>query len=149
MSTRNNDRLKSAARWLVWFHLAAVVAHSAAHEVLQVKATPAQLAFIVPAIVVAPVAAGLMLPKFGRAGAWLLLASMAGSLCFGLYYHFVADTIDHVSHVARMEPAAWSAVFRTTAWLLLASEALGAAAAWGLLAGRARPLKAYATRTGV
>jgi hypothetical protein len=139
MNERSTRKLKLIALWLAGFHFLTVVAHSVAHEVLPVKATAAQLAFIVPVIVVAPVVAGLMLPRRTRAGAALLAASMLGSFAFGLYYHFVADTIDHVAHVARMEPALWSSVFQVTAYLLLASEAAGAAAAWPLAFNRARP----------
>ncbi|HEX8558221.1 MAG TPA: hypothetical protein VF668_08975 [Pyrinomonadaceae bacterium] len=147
---RRARALKSAALWAVGFHSLAVVAHSVAHEVLAVKATPAQLAFIVPVIIVAPVAAALMLGRRARGGAapLLLAASMAGSFFFGLYYHFVADTIDHVSHVARLGPPFWAGVFRVTAWLLLASEAAGAGLAGALAAGRLRPSKTYAARTG-
>ena len=144
MNELSTRRLKLTALWLVGFHFLTVVAHSVAHEVLPVKATTAQLAFIVPVIVVAPVVAGLMLSRLTKAGAVLLLFSMLGSLAFGLYYHFVADTIDHVSHVARMEPAFWSHAFRVTAWLLLASEAAGAAAAWPLAFDRRRPFKTHA-----
>lgn len=132
---------------LVGFHFLTVVVHSVAHEVLSVEATPAQLAFIVPVIIVAPVVAGFMLLRFEKAGAGLLLASMAGSFVFGLYYHFIANSIDHVAHVARLEPEFWSATFRVTAYLLAASEVAGAAAAGALLAGRARPLEQYAART--
>lgn len=148
LSERRARALKSAALWLVGFHFLTVVAHSIAHEALAVKATPAQLAFIVPVIIVGPAAAGLVLGRRTGAGAALLAASMAGSFFFGLYYHFVADTIDHVSHVARLGPAFWSGVFRVTAWLLLASEAAGAAVALPLVAGRRGRLKTYAARTG-
>ena len=144
MNGRNTRALKLAALGLVGFHFLTVVLHSVAHEVLKVKATAAQLAFIVPVIIVAPVAAGLLLPRRTRAGAALLAASMLGSLAFGLYYHFVADTIDHVAHVARMEPAFWSSVFQVTAYLLLASEAAGAAAAWPLTFNRPRPFETHA-----
>ena len=147
MSKQNTRTLRRAALWLVGINFLTVVLHSVAHEVLGVKATAAQLAFIVPVIVVAPVVAGLMLPRRTAAGAALLAASMLGSFAFGLYYHFVADTVDHVAHVATLRPAFWSAMFRATAWLLLASEALGAAVAWLSLAGRPRPFKHYAART--
>jgi hypothetical protein len=133
---------------LVGFHFLTVVLHSIAHEVLSVKATPAQLAFIIPVIIFAPLVAGLALPKFKRAGAALLLASMLGSFVFGLYYHFVADTIDHVAHVAHREPTFWAATFQVTAYLLAVSEVFGAAAAGVLIAGRSRFFKQYATRTG-
>ena len=147
MNYRDTRGVMLTSLGLVGFHFLTVVLHSVAHEVLSVKATPAQLAFIIPVIIFAPVIAGLMLPKFRKAGAALLLASMAGSFVFGLYYHFVADTIDHVAHVAHLEPAFWSATFQVTAYLLAASEVLGAAAAGLALAGRPRPFKQYATRT--
>jgi hypothetical protein len=147
MKNRNTRALKLTALGLVGFHFLTVVLHSVAHEVLPVRATPAQFAFIIPVIVFAPAASGFMLLRFERAGAALLLASMLGSFAFGLYYHFVADTIDHVAHVARMGPAFWSATFRVTACLLAASEAAGVAAGGLLLARRARPFKRYAART--
>ena len=148
MSNHDSKTLRLTALWLVALHFLVVVLHSVAHEVLRVKATPAQLAFIVPVIIVAPPAAAVLLPKFTRAGAVLLLVSMLGSFAFGLYYHFLADTIDHVAHVARLEPVLWSAMFRATAYLLLVSEAAGAALAGLLLAGRPRAFKRHAARTG-
>ena len=115
-------------------HAAVLVAHSTAHEILGVKASPAQLVFIVAVIIVAPLVAGLLLWKRkGKAGAWLLICSMVGSLVFGIYYHFVADTTDHVSHVARMTPAGWAVVFQATALLLALIEAFGAWAGWSVL----------------
>src|SRR3712207_6519098 len=115
MNNRNTHSLKRAALWLVALHFLAVVLHSAAHEALRGRATPAQLAFIVPVIILAPVAAGFMPPRRERGASALLLASMAGSFFLGLYYHFVADTIDRGSHVARLGPASWSRTFRATA----------------------------------
>ena len=147
MSNRNTSALRLTALVLVGFHFLTVVLHSIAHEVLSVKASTAQLAFIIPVIIFAPVVAGFMLPKFGKAGAALLLVSMLGSFAFGLYYHFVADTIDHVGHVARLRPEFWSATFQVTAYLLAVSEAAGAAVAGALLAGRPQPFKHYAART--
>ena len=121
--------------------------HAIAHEVLKVKATTAQLAFIIPVIIVAPVVAGFMIPKFNRAGTVLLFISMLGSFVFGLYYHFIADTIDHVSHVARLQPAFWSTMFQLTAYLLLVSELLGTVVAGLSLARRSEPSKGYGAGT--
>lgn len=119
--------MKLIALTVAALHLVVVVLHSIAHETLPVKATPAQLAFIIPVIVVAPVVAALMLVKFEKAGMVLLTVSMLGSLLFGVYYHFVADTIDHVVHVAHREPLFWSQMFQITAYLLAISEAAGVA----------------------
>ena len=124
----NTRTLKRIALLVVAFHFLVVVLHSIAHEVLSVKASPAQLAFIVPVIIVAPVVAGLMLLKFEKFGTLLLTASMIGSFVFGVYYHFIADTIDHVAHVGRLEPRFWAQMFLATSWLLALSEMIGAVA---------------------
>ena len=147
MNSRNTGGLKLTALGLVGLHFLTVVLHSVAHEVLNVKASTAQHAFIVPVIIFAPVVSGCMLAKSWKAGAALLLASMLGSLAFGLYYHFGADTIDHVAHVARLRPEFWSAMFQGTAYLLAVSEAAGAAVAGVSLAGRPQTFKHYAART--
>ena len=123
----HNRMLKRTALGVVVFHFVVVVLHSIAHEVLSVKATPAQLAFIFPVIIVAPVVAGIMLLKFEKFGTVLLTASMIGSFVFGVYYHFIADTIDHVAHVVHLRPLFWSQMFLVTSYLLALSEMLGAA----------------------
>ena len=125
----NQRTLKLTALAVIAFHFVAVVLHSIAHEVLSVKATPMQLAFIIPVIIVAPVLAGLILMKFYNAGMIVLAAAMLGSFVFGVYYHFIADTIDHVSHVAQLQPVFWSQMFHVTAYLLAISEAIGAVVA--------------------
>ena len=118
--------MKVPALIIVAIHFVVVVLHSIAHQVLPVDATPAQLAFIIPVIVIAPLVAAIMLPKFEKAGMVLLTASMLGSLLFGIYYHFIADTIDHVAHVAHREPLFWSQTFQITSYLLAITEAAGA-----------------------
>ena len=122
----NSRTLKLAALGLVAIHFVVVVLHSFAHQLLSVNASPAQLAFIIPVIVVAPVVAGVMLPRFERFGTVLLTVSMIGSFVFGVYYHLIADTIDHVAHVAQLEPHFWSQMFVATSYLLAISELLGA-----------------------
>ena len=119
--------MKVTALTVVAIHFVVVVLHSIAHQVLPVQATPAQLAFIVPVIVVAPVVAAIILAKFENAGMVLLTASMLGSFLFGIYYHFIADTIDHVAHVAHREPLFWSQMFLITSYLLAITEAAGTA----------------------
>ncbi|MEN3325962.1 MAG: hypothetical protein V7638_769 [Acidobacteriota bacterium] len=118
--------VKKLALAVIAIHFVVVVLHSIAHQLLSVNASPAQLAFIFPVIIVAPVVAGFMLPKFEKFGTVLLTASMIGSFVFGVYYHLIADTIDHVAHVAQLEPQRWSQVFVATSYLLAISELLGA-----------------------
>lgn len=74
----------------------------------------------------APLAAGLLLWKrMKTAGALLLAASMAGSLIFGVYNHFVALSPDHVSHVGLLPQKFWALIFQITAVLLVLIEATG------------------------
>ena len=143
MNNRNNRTLKGVVLGVVILHFVIVVLHSAAHQVLPVVATPAQLAFIVPAIIIAPVLAGFLLSKFDLPATILLTASMLGSFVFGLYYHFIADTIDHVAHVARMQPVFWSQMFQVTSYLLAISEIFGA------VIGAALILRLVSQRHGV
>jgi hypothetical protein len=142
----SNRPLTLTALALIAVHFAILVMHSAAHQTLPVKATQAQLAFIIPVIIVAPLIAGFILPKFKRVGTILLLTSMLGSLVFGVYYHFVADTIDHVGHVAQMQPAFWSQIFQISAYLLALSELVGTALGVRLLVSQRQSIKNYAAQ---
>ena len=142
-----NRTLILTALAVVVFHFVVVVLHSIAHEMVAVKATPLQLAFIVPVIIVAPVVAGFMLRKFEKFGIMLLTASMIGSFVFGVFYHFIADTIDHVAHVAHLQPVLWSQMFQVTAYLLALSELTGAALGLVWLLRQKQYLNDYAART--
>ena len=141
-----NRNLRVTTLAVIAIHFAVVVMHSAAHQILPVRATPAQLAFIVPVIIVAPVVAGFILSKFNKAGAGLFTLAMFGSFVFGVYYHFIADTIDHVAHVAHVQPAFWSQMFRLTSYLLAITELLGSAVGVMLLVGRRQSMKNYAAQ---
>ena len=79
----------------------------------------------------APIAAAVMLfsnkPKVQRAGAWLLLVSMLGSLLFGLVYHVLLPGSDNIFTVIMHEPLLDGAVFFTsTAVLLVIVDGVGA-----------------------
>ena len=122
-STPNVTRLALAA---IVAHVFVVALHSTAHQILGVQATPAQMLFIVAVIIVAPPLAGVLLWKnLSRPGAVLLAGSMAGSLVFGVYNHFIVRSPDHVAQVSLMKPAGWAIVFQVTALLLPVTEVLG------------------------
>lgn len=52
----------------------------------------------------------------------MLLLSMAGSLLFGGFYHFIAAGPDNV---ASLTTHPWTHTFQLTAWLLALTEAAG------------------------
>ncbi|HXY35191.1 MAG TPA: hypothetical protein VEI07_13250 [Planctomycetaceae bacterium] len=127
-------------RFAAWLGTAAVVVHgiplvlhSIAHMQLEIY-LPSILAnaYIAVVLFVAPVvAAGLLWAGRIGAGAWLLIASMLGSLIFEGYNHFLAMSPDHVSQV----PAGtWGDIFRVTAVASAITEVLAIAAGVVILA---------------
>ena len=109
----------------VLIHLVFNLLHARAHTELQIGGSPFPLLFVVGVIMIAPLLALVLLwTKHQRLGLVLLTASMAGACVFGLYYHFVIPSPDHVAHV----PAGfWGDIFRMTAVVLAIMEGLSAA----------------------
>jgi hypothetical protein len=131
---------------VVLAHLVATLPHAFAHQTIPVPTPPAETSFVAVVIVIAPlVAAALLWSRFVRFGAMLLLASMAGSLVFGLYYHFVLPGPDNVAQV----PAdGWGLLFQVSAVLLAVTEGLGCwTAGWMLSATRPTASYLQAVRT--
>jgi len=121
------DRSVTRALVMVLLHFAGALVHGAAHLHYEIPLEPWQKAYIVVVITIAPLVAGILLWRGRlRAGAWLLLVSMGGSLLFGLAFHFFLLGPDHVSSV-NME--GWGATFQATAFLLAVTEAVGMLAA--------------------
>jgi hypothetical protein len=68
------------------------------------------------------IATGLLWTSKKRHGLILLSLSMFGSLLFGLYYHFLAVSPDHI----HSQPSGgWGTTFVLTAYRLLIAEAIG------------------------
>ncbi len=79
------------------------------------------------------VAMVLLWTRLARAGAILLLVSMAASLVFGAYYHFLLAGPDNVLH---LPIGSAQTSFQLTAVLLVITEGFGCWAAWLALARR-------------
>jgi hypothetical protein len=110
---------------LVVGHLGLCIIHGAAHDGAAVLLTTAATVFVFAVILAGPVA-GLVLWRWRpAAGAWIMAATLFGSLIFGAVNHFVLDGPDHVARVA----ADWRRLFATTAALLFLTELAGSALA--------------------
>lgn len=121
---------------VVWTHLAVVLAHAAAHGALRVGVpTAADGVFILAAVYVGPLVSLVLLRGDHRRSASATLAlSMAGALAYGVAYHYLLSTPDHVSHA----PATgWGGAFRATALAIAVLEAAGAGAGAALWRRRA------------
>jgi hypothetical protein len=114
----------TAWRWLglaVLAHLAISLVHGAAHAGANVPLSPAANLFVYLVILAGPLIGFALTWPLARLGSWLIAATMAGSLLFGLVNHFVLDSPDHVNHV---DPQ-WRTPFAVTAALLTVTEGLG------------------------
>lgn len=81
-------------------HLAIGIAHQVAHDGLGVGLTRFQDLFVQVFYLALPLLAAVLIwTPLTRAGAWILSTSMAASLVFGLWFHFIAVSADHVAHL--------------------------------------------------
>lgn len=112
-------------------HLVVSVVHGRSHEALAVGLSTWQNLYVMTVIVIAPLIAMLLSwTRLVRLGLMLLVISMAGSLIFGVVYHYIVISPDHVSH---LPPGDAQGVFRMTALLLVLTELFGLAVGlWGL-----------------
>ena len=112
-------------------HLVVSIIHGRAHEGLSVGLSNWQNIYVLTVVVIAPLIAMLLIwTRLARAGLLLLVISTAGSLIFGVVYHYVVVSPDHVSH---LPPGDAQGLFRTTALLLVLTELFGVVVGlWGL-----------------
>jgi hypothetical protein len=107
---------------IVVLHILVVIPHSIAHTMMQIDVNAWQNIYIVLVILIGPVVSGILLLRTSRSGLFLLALSMAGSLVFAVYYHFVAPGPDNV---AFLHPHPWTQAFRVSAILLAVVESGG------------------------
>jgi len=104
-------------------HLVVNILHARAPDDLGVGLNTFQNIYVFGVILIAPLIAMLLLwTRYARTGLLLLVISMAGSLIFGVVYHYVVVSPDHVSH---LPPGDAQGMFRITAVLLMLTELFG------------------------
>lgn len=104
-------------------HLFVSFFHGSAHSQLGVGLSAWQNWYVAIIIMIAPLVAAILIwTRKKSVGLVLLVISMAGSLVFGVYYHYVFVSPDHVSHLPTGEA---QGLFRFTALMLVATEAFG------------------------
>lgn len=104
--------------------------HGIVHVQAEVNLSDLQYVYVFLVTLVMPVAAAVTLifnrsKEILQVGAWLLVASMLGSLLFGLTYHIVLPSSDNI-FVVMHGPSLDSAIlFTSTAILLMIIDGLG------------------------
>ena len=136
--------IRSLCTIAVLAHLLVSLVHGYAHNELGVGLSVSQSWYVLIVITVAPlVALSLVWTRHRRIGFLLLIVSMAGSLIFGGYYHYVFVSPDHVSH---LPPGDAQGLFRVTALLLAVTEVFGLIV--GVLGLRGVPISGKVTDLG-
>jgi hypothetical protein len=119
---------------VVVVHFVVAGMHGVAHIGAGVALTAAQLVVVVVVISVAPFyGLDLHYRRPGRRGPAILVASMAASLVFGWFFHFVADTPDNVTRVEPGVVGDWATAFDSSAYIVAGIELLGTLLAVALL----------------
>ena len=128
-------RVAVMGTFLGLLHFALTLVHGLPHNMLHIEVSPRQLLFIVGVIQIGPCLGVILLwTQFHSIGRWLFTLSMAGAFFFGVYYHFILPSPDHVAYV----PAGpWGDLFRTTAVLLALVEGVGTVVGFRWLQARA------------
>ena len=118
--------MRTAALFAVIVHFLLAGWHGYSHQSVPVPLNSAQTAFVAIVIVLLPlVGAGLIFTSYRTQGALLVCLSMLASFLFGLFYHFIHASPDHIASVP---PGPWRDAFVWSAVLVALSEALGAVA---------------------
>lgn len=112
-----------AAVAVVAAHYAANLVHGVAHQGVPVPLTTLQTVFVVLVVGVAPLLSLWLLREGRTTAAWTSLAVfLMASLVFGLVFHYILDTVDHVANV----PAGfWHGPFVGTAALVALADGAG------------------------
>ncbi|BAY49375.1 hypothetical protein SAMD00079811_70040 [Scytonema sp. HK-05] len=114
--------------------------HGLAHVEIPVRLSLVQSLFVGIVIFPTPIIAAVLLwTQFYRIGSWLLLSSIAGSLLFGIYNHFIVISPDHVSQVSF---EGWGLLFArhslpyiNCGWIGMLDERIGIENDWSTTAG--------------
>lgn len=111
-----------AAVGIILIHFVVSTVHGSAHQGASVSLTTFGYAYVLIVITLAPLLAGVLIfTRARKIGALALTLSMFGSFVFGVWYHFVAATNDHVSRVQ----GPWHDTFLWTAIALAIIELAG------------------------
>lgn len=115
-------RLALLATAVVALNLVVASAHGLSHSQAHVPLQAWQLALVQLTVYAVSILAAVLYRTPRRRLGAVLAGTMLASLLFGLYFHFVADTSDHVSLRAN---SAAGVLFVVTALFLVPAESLG------------------------
>ena len=132
IGARVDIKMLTRIAWLVvLLHLIIATVHGFAHRQLGITLDAFQSAYVLVVITVAPIFGGVLLwARRVRSGFAVLALSLTGSVVFGVYWHYLAQSPDNVLH---LHEGALQSLFSLTAALLVVSEVSGVVVGlWGM-----------------
>ncbi|MDA1076425.1 MAG: hypothetical protein O3A63_16960 [Proteobacteria bacterium] len=85
---------------VVLLHLLGNLWHGDAHTTLEINLPGFKMVFVIVVILVAPVLGAIATwTRFATTGYWAVGLSLAGSVLFSVYHHYVMISIDNVDHL--------------------------------------------------
>lgn len=96
----NSSLIKISVTIFVILHFVGSLWHGDAHTILEITLPGIKTAFVIVVIIIGPIlGAVLTWTRFVILGYWLVGISMAGSVVFSVYHHYVLISNDNVEHL--------------------------------------------------
>jgi formate/nitrite transporter FocA (FNT family) len=117
-------RSAAIATGIILLNLLVAFVHGQAHQELDVQLSSWQLVYVAATNIIGPILALILYwTPFRRVAALLLFVSMLATLLFGITFHFIFTSNDHIAHLPEGHG---QPLFIATALLLVPAQALGA-----------------------
>ncbi len=105
--SRKNPALKLLITLSVLLHLLGNFWHGDAHTILEINLPDTKMLFVVLVILVSPVVGALLTWTHHQVlGCWVAGISLAASVVFSVFHHYVMISIDNVEHLPPGTPEA-------------------------------------------
>ena len=119
---------------LVLVHFMAALWHGDAHTVLEINLSAVKTLFIYLVIVLAPLAGAILLwTRYYFVGIAVVTISMASSLAFGVYHHYILISPDNIAHLPGGSPADQAQFINSAALIALLELVSALVGAYALL----------------
>ncbi len=119
---------------LVLVHFMTALWHGDAHTVLEINLPAVKTLFIYLVIVLAPLAGTILLwTRYYSVGIAVVTISMASSLAFGVYHHYILISPDNIAHLPAGLPAAQAQFINSAALIALFELVSALVGAYALL----------------
>ncbi len=118
--------IKILISFSVLVHFVGNLWHGNAHTTLAISLPGIKTAFVIVVILIGPIVGAILTwTRHALLGSWIVGISMAGSVVFGVYHHYVLISPDNIEHLPPGTPEA-HAHFSSSAEFIALAALVGA-----------------------